>query len=225
MSETGRTVIGAIVAAATGALVLGGCGLANSVQTLEDGSPVHEVINQVRFDVPAGAVRIRVEDEAPVSVRRQVEFQGERRPAASHQVAGDTLVLGGCGPACSVDYDVVLPAPMPIRGMAEAGDIEITGAATAEIKASAGRVSMQEIAGSAQVDADAGDVDLGLAVPASVRAHARAGAVSVTVPPGPYQVNAHANTGDTQVQVPSIPGAPHRLDLRTEAGALRVDAA
>jgi hypothetical protein len=85
--NTKRLLIGAVLLGS--ALAVAGCSGIGRPDTFSDGRPVTTPITAVRVDVPAGGVRLRVEDGA--------------------RVEGTTLVLSGCGQDCEVRYDVVVP--------------------------------------------------------------------------------------------------------------------
>ncbi|WP_158879444.1 DUF4097 family beta strand repeat-containing protein [Amycolatopsis anabasis] len=226
MGKAEKRVLGAILLGAVTVFALGACGdgRIGPASTADDGQPVPEQITAVRFDVPAGDVRIRVEPGAPVSFRRHLEYHGNK-PGASHRVEGGTLVLASCGNNCAVDYDLVVPARLPISGTAAAGAVEVTGARTADVRAAAGKVTLRDVAGEAKVDSAAGDVDLTLSTPAAVKVKAAAGSIVVSVPGGPYRVDSQAMAGRTSVGVPTDPGAANVLDLRSSAGDITVKAA
>ncbi|MGC7093433.1 DUF4097 family beta strand repeat-containing protein [Amycolatopsis lurida] len=217
MGKTGWVLTGV----AASALVLAGCDAITPQEQFSDGTPVPEQITSVRFDVPAGAVKIRVEQGAPVSLRRDVHYRGTK-PGRSHRVEGGALVLDRCGNDCSVDYDLVIPAALPVTGKASAGDVTITGAGATDVDASAGNVVLGQLAGAAKVSASAGNVEVGLATPADARVKASAGAVTVTVPQGTYRVRTETSAGDAHVSVPNTPGAPHAVEVDASAGDVTV---
>ncbi|MBN6035792.1 DUF4097 family beta strand repeat-containing protein [Amycolatopsis sp. 195334CR] len=217
MGKTGWVLTGV----AASALVLAGCDAIAPQEEFSDGTPVPDQITSVRFDVPAGEVKIRVEQGAPVSLRRDVHYRGTK-PGQSHRVEGTTLVLDKCGSDCSVNYDVVIPAALPVSGSASAGNVTITGAGATDVDASAGNVVLGQLAGPANVTASAGNVEVGLATPADARVKASAGTVTVTVPQGTYRVTTEANAGDSHVSVPNTPGAPHVVDVAASAGDVTV---
>ncbi|MGA6163113.1 DUF4097 family beta strand repeat-containing protein [Amycolatopsis magusensis] len=211
----------ALTGVAVSALALTGCASMTPEDSFSDGTPVPEQITKVRFDVPAGEVKIRVEKGAPVSLRREVHYRGDR-PGRSHRVDGDTLVLDKCGDDCSVDYDVVIPAALPVTGSLAAGDVTITGAGATDVRAAAGRVVLDQLAGPARVEASAGNVDIGLATAADTRVKASAGNVTVTVPQGAYRVRTEAKAGETHISVPTTADAPHALEVDASAGDVTV---
>ncbi|AXB46407.1 DUF4097 family beta strand repeat-containing protein [Amycolatopsis albispora] len=217
MRKTGWVLTGV----AASALVLSGCDALTPQESFSDGTPVPEQISKVRFDVPAGEVKIRVEPGAPVSLRRDVHYRGTR-PGHSHRVEGDTLVLDRCGDECSVNYDVVIPAALPVTGKAAAGNVTVTGAGATDVEASAGNVVLQQLAGAAKVHASAGNVEVGLVTPADTTVKASAGKVTVTVPQGTYRVRTDANAGNSNVSVPNTPGAPHAVEVDASAGDVTV---
>ncbi|OZM71390.1 hypothetical protein CFN78_19695 [Amycolatopsis antarctica] len=224
MGNVERRLLGGLLIGATTALVLTGCGLdLGSGETLRDGKPIGAEVAGVRFDVPAGNVTVRVEDGAPASLRRTVSYEG-RRPGDTHRLDGDTLVLQGCGDDCSVDYDVVVPRGMAVGGHAAAGNVEVDGASSLDVRSQAGDVVARRVTGQADVDANAGRIDVTFTAPASARLSSGAGDVTVGVPAGPYRVVTDAATGTREIAVANDPAAPHELDLRSSAGDVVVRA-
>ncbi|WP_216211715.1 DUF4097 family beta strand repeat-containing protein [Amycolatopsis aidingensis] len=204
MGRNGRRMLGWVLAGALGSSALAGCGEPfDAAASFTDGRPVPEPVARVSFELPAGAVRIRVREDAPVSLRREVTYRGDR-PGSSHQVRGDTLVLEGCGTECEVEYDLVLPRDLPVSGTLGAGAVRVDGAASVDVRA------------------DSGEIDLTLREPADVRAETTSGSVTVTVPRSTYQVDAAAGTGRTEVRVPDDPGAAHRIEARAGTGDVLV---
>lgn len=226
MAKPDKRVLCGLLLGATGALVISGCSAWGAPQqSISDGAPVSVPITGLRFDVPVGSVHLRVEAGAPVSFRRQLDFHGTR-PGATTHVDGSTLVLDGCGEDCGVGYDVVVPGEVMVAGDVGTGRIEIDRAAGAEVRSSAGEVVLHQISGDAAVTAGAGAVDVGLSKPGSVRVDAKVGTVTVSVPKASYEVSARADVGQTDVGgVTQDAASPHRLDLRTGAGVVKVTAA
>ncbi|RZQ65181.1 DUF4097 family beta strand repeat-containing protein [Amycolatopsis suaedae] len=222
MKATYRRLLGGVLLAVTGALALAGCqSISVGGETLNDGEPINEQVSKVQLDVPAGTVKIRVEDNAPLSLRREVRFH-DQRPGKTHRVEGSTLVLAGCGDECSVNYDVVLPKPLEVTGKASAGDVELTRVGAVDVRASAGRVAALDVTGPVKVDAAAGDVNVRLARPDNVTVRASAGNVEVTVPKARYNTKLDASAGKTYNDTVLDPAAPTTIDLKSSAGDLSV---
>lgn len=222
MGTTSRVLAGLLVGA-TGMLLVTGCGVGFNEETFSDGEPIGDTINSVRFDVPAGAVKLRVAENAPVSLQRNVSYHGDT-PGKSHRVEGDVLVLEGCGDQCEVSYEVVVPRDLAVAGRAASGDVRIDGASEIDVTASAGNVTATGVKGPAKVDAGAGTIDITFASAATARLTASAGDVVVGVPNGPYRVAADAPAGKADIGVPDDPGAEHGLELRSSAGDVLVRA-
>jgi hypothetical protein len=223
MGKLDKRVLCGLLLGATGALVISGCSAWGAPrQSFSDGAPVSVPITGLRFDVPVGSVHLRVEAGAPVSFRREVDFRGTR-PGVTTHVDGSTLVLDGCGDDCGVKYDVVVPDEVTVAGDVGAGRIEVDRAASADVRSSAGEVVLHQISGDATVTAGAGTVDVGLSKPGSVHVESKVGAVTISVPKASYQVAAHADVGQLDIGgVTQDAASPHRLDLKADAGVIKV---
>ncbi|WP_409493394.1 DUF4097 family beta strand repeat-containing protein [Amycolatopsis sp. cmx-11-12] len=218
-----RRVLGALALGALTAFGIVGC-TTESRQTLNDGTPVTEQITAVRVDVPVGGVTLRVEDGAPVSLRREVTYTG-RNPGKTHSVENGTLVLGGCS-QCGVDYDVVVPRELAISGAIGTGKITLARAASVDLRGEVGDIKVQSSSGPVRLITGTGDVEVGLAKPGAVTVNADVGKVTVTVPDGAYQVHAKSEVGGVETGgVRQDQASPNVLDLRAGTGKVTVKAA
>ena len=117
MVRTGLAVAGAaclLVAGTVGSLTWGDQGERSSASPLP-------AVTEVRLDGTVGTVEVEHRPGARAEVREEVRgwWGGDEGPR--HRVEGGTLVLPGCGSGCSVDYVIVLPAPVPVVGEGSAG--------------------------------------------------------------------------------------------------------
>ncbi|WP_020669276.1 DUF4097 family beta strand repeat-containing protein [Amycolatopsis nigrescens] len=221
MGKKELRVFGGLVLGALSALTITACSDFGPAEHLSDGRPVPEPISDVRFDVAAGEVRIRVEPGAPVSFRREIDYHGNR-PGSTHRIEGRSLVLAGCGADCSVDYQLVLPERMPVVGLTSSGLVDVSGAASVDLQTSSGRVNLRDVAGPAKVEAKSGDVDLTMGQPAGVTVRSDSGTVVLAVPQGPYRVSTEVDSGKSDVSIPSDPAAPNLLDVRSKSGDVTI---
>ncbi|WP_370945659.1 DUF4097 family beta strand repeat-containing protein [Amycolatopsis sp. cg5] len=208
-----------LFAAAAGVLVLSGCGVAT--EKIDDGGPIAEQVNSVRFDVPVGDVHVRVEDGAPVSVRRQITFKVSR-PGQTYRVENGTLVLSGCGDNCGIVYDVVLPRELAITGVTGTGHVQIDRAVNVDVRSDVGDIKAYHVSGVLKARVHTGDIDMSLSKPGGVWALADVGDVTVTVPTGGYKLKASAEVGKTEITVPNDQSSPNELDVNTGTGTVTV---
>ncbi len=215
-----RRILGALALGAVTAFAVVGC-TAESRETLRDGEPVTEPITAIRVDVPVGGVDLRVEDGAPVSLRREVTYIG-RNPGKTHRVENGTLVLGGCK-ECGVDYEIVVPRELAIAGKIGTGKITLTRAASVDLHGDVGDLKVMNPSGTVKLSTGTGDIEVGLAKPGAVTANADVGKVTVTVPAGSYKVRASAEVGAVDTAgVQQDQASPNVLDLKAGTGSVTV---
>ncbi|MFD8498434.1 hypothetical protein [Amycolatopsis sp. NPDC059657] len=205
--------------AVAGVLALSGCGVAT--EKIDDGGPITEPVTSVRFDVPVGDVHVRVEDGAPVSVRRQITFKVSR-PKQTYRVENGTLVLSGCGENCGIVYDVVLPRELAITGVTGTGHVQIDRAVNVDVRSDVGDIKAYHVSGVLKAHVHTGDIEMSLSKPGGVWALADIGDVTVTVPSGGYRMKASAKVGKTEITVPDDASSPNDLDVNTGTGTVTV---
>ncbi|MEV6911782.1 DUF4097 family beta strand repeat-containing protein [Amycolatopsis sp. NPDC051071] len=220
MGNKEKRVLGALALGALTAFGIVGCA-SESRETLSDGTPITEQITAIRVDVPVGAVTLRVEDGAPVSLRREVTYTG-RDPGKTHSVENGTLVLGGCS-QCGVDYDVVVPRELAISGGIGTGKITLTRAASVDLRGDVGDLKVLSSSGPVKLRTGSGDIEVGLAKPGVVTANAEVGKITVTVPDGAYQLRAKSEVGGVETEgVRQDQASPNVLDLKAGTGKVTV---
>ncbi|MEU3625536.1 hypothetical protein BS329_06350 [Amycolatopsis coloradensis] len=223
MGNKEKRVLGALALGALTAFGIVGC-TTKSRQTLSDGTPVTEQITAIRVDVPVGGVTLRVEDGAPVSLRREVTYTG-RNPGKTHSVENGTLVLGGCS-QCGVDYEVVVPRELAISGAIGTGEITLARAASVDLRGEVGDIKVRSSSGPVRLSTGTGDIEVGLAKPGAVTADAQVGQVTIVVPDGAYQVRAKSETGKVETTgVRQDQASANVLDLKSGTGSVTVKAA
>ncbi|GAB3703058.1 hypothetical protein GCM10027598_01800 [Amycolatopsis oliviviridis] len=215
-----KRVLGALALGALTAFGIVGC-TTESRETLSDGTPVTEQITAIRVDVPVGGVTLRVEDGAPVSLRREVTYTG-RNPGKTHSVENGTLVLGGCS-QCGVDYEVVVPRELAITGGIGTGKISLTRVASVDLHGDVGDLKVERSSGPVRLTTGTGDIEVGLAKPGAVTANADVGKVTVVVPDSAYQVRAKSDVGTVETAgVRQDQASANVLDLKSGTGSITV---
>ena len=228
--------------AALAAGALAGCALLAPPQQFSDSATVQDEISTIRIEDPQGSVTIRgVDGGAEVSLERTVSYRGDRPDGETHEVDGDTLVLGDCGRRCSVAYAIELPAGVDVRGSTSNGAIELTSVGDVEVQTSNGRIELEDVAGSIDVETSNGriigrdlngdgvrastsngEIELELGEPQDVEARTSNGAIELAVPAAGYQVSMETSNGRTDSEIPSEPDGEFSLDLRTSNGSITV---
>ncbi|MFC4083317.1 DUF4097 family beta strand repeat-containing protein [Amycolatopsis samaneae] len=186
-------------------------------------------IHQVRLDNDSGSVRIRAES-GPVRVHQEFSYRWSK-PSGSYRVEGDTLVLAGCGRNCSVDYDVVVPAGIPVTGKNDSGGVRIAGVASVDVTVDSGRAEVANVAGPVKLTVDSGATEL-RDIGQDVTVRAESGSVKGTGLRGRIDVKAnsggvelklaaandvkvYADSGNVQLDVP---GGPYHVVGNTDSG-------
>lgn len=190
---------------------------------------ITERIDALVVDARAAAVSIEVGD-GPVTVD-EIYHSGSDRPATSHRVDGSTLRLTetGCGDnsvRCDVEFRVHLPAAASADVTTQAGAVQVAGL-TGDFTATSQAGAVQGSAlGSdhVRVSTKAGATTLTFTRPPStVSASTEVGAVDVLVPGGTsYAVDVQSTVGRSDVSVQRDPASPHKIEVRTSVGTVRV---
>ncbi|GAA1979814.1 DUF4097 family beta strand repeat-containing protein [Amycolatopsis minnesotensis] len=222
MGKTELRVLGAVVLGAAVALAITACTGLGPAEAASDGKPITAPVSVVKFDVPTGGVHVRVEDGAPVSIRRELKFSGTKPVGDSHHVEGGALVLNGCGDGCAVNYDVVVPAALPVSGHVGTGSVVLDRAASADVRTTTGGIDVHGVSGTVRAEARTGDVRTAQTKPGAVYAAAQTGSVTVTVPPSTYRVTAEARTGRVDLRIPNTPSAADTVEAHAGTGSVTV---
>lgn len=230
----GRWGVGAVAGLLAAATTVAGCGV-GAGQTARDRAALDSSITEIRIDNQAGG--ITVVGDGGTTLERTVTYRGAAPIGPSHRVEGGVLVLGSCGDNCAAEYTVHVPAGLPVTGQTQAGGLTLSRVGRVDVATQAGGITLDTVTGPARArtengtitgralrDGDVlaqtgnGDVELGLATPASVRAESQRGDITVVVPQATYRVTAHTDLGEMSLRVPNEPSADLVLDLRTEVG-------
>jgi hypothetical protein len=219
----------AVAAAAAGLLVVTVSGCGGTTKTEEQTYQIAEPIDALVVDARAAAVTIESGD-GPVTVTETYHLVGDR-PATSHRVDGSTLQLTDTGcrnddVRCGVEFRVHLPAAARAEITAQAGAVKVTGLmGDVAVTTQAGTVEGRALGGGdVVISTQAGAANLEFArVPSTVRASTELGAVEVGLPGGAsYAVDVQTTVGSSDVSVRRDAASPHKVEVRTNVGAVTV---
>lgn len=186
-------------------------------------------IDALVVDARAAAVTLEVGD-GPVTVD-EIYHSGSDRPTTSHRVDGSTLHLTetGCrdnSVRCDVEFRVRLPAAATADITSQAGAVQVAGlTGNLTVTTQAGAVQGSGLGGDqVRVSTKAGATTLAFTrAPSTVSASTEVGAVEVRVPSGTtYAVDVQSTVGPSDVSVQRDPASPHKIEVRTSVGAVRV---
>jgi len=186
-------------------------------------------IDALVVDARAAAVTLEVGD-GPVTVD-EIYHSGSDRPTTSHRVDGSTLHLTetGCrdnSVRCDVEFRVRLPAAATADVTSQAGAVQVAGlTGNLTVTTQAGAVQGSGLGGDqVRVSTKAGATTLAFTrAPSTVSASTEVGAVEVRVPSGTsYAVDVQSTVGLSDVSVQRDPASPHKIEVRTSVGAVRV---
>ncbi|MGO1973791.1 MAG: DUF4097 family beta strand repeat-containing protein [Propionibacteriaceae bacterium] len=108
----------------------------------------------------------------------------------------------------------------------DSGAVQVAGVgAGLEVESSSGDITASSISGDVLATSSSGAIDVSLALPANLRATAKSGDVTVTVPKGPYRVNAEADSGDVTDDLSSDDSAEFAVEARTDSGNIHLRSA
>ena len=219
--------------------VLAGCGSTTGASLTADQQSstaadqqsyqITDRIDALVVDARAAAVTLEVGD-GPVTVD-EIYHSGSERPTTSHRVDGSTLRLTetGCrdnSVRCDVEFRVRLPAAATADITSQAGAVQVAGlTGNLTVTTQAGAVQGTGLGGDqVRVSTKAGATTLAFTrAPSTVSATTEVGAVEVRVPSGTsYAVDVQSTVGRSDVSVQRDPASPHKIEVRTSVGAVRV---
>ena len=212
--------------------------------TLDPGSSMLEV------DVDRGQVLLTAGTGDRLQVRRTVNAAGRAPTVEERADANGAILKSRCparsGRACSIRYEIAVPAGYVIDVAANTGRVEAHGLTVEklQIEGSSGSSHLEDLTGSVEIHSLSGSITgsrLGLsefvarmgsggtsvdfaAPPERVTATAGSGAVTIRLPAGdgPYRVSAHSGSGEEDVQVPTDPAASRHIDVSSSSGDVAV---
>jgi putative adhesin len=198
--------------------------------TDEQSYEISDRVSALVVDGRAAAVTIETGD-GPVTVT-EVYHYSDDRPGTSHRVDGSTLRLSDTGcrndeVRCSVEFRIRMPSATTATVTARAGAVKITGlAGNITVTTDAGAVQAHGLAADqVTVTTQAGAASLDFAeAPTMVKAATQVGAVEVKLPGDTaYAVDAATSVGSSDVTVRRDPASAHRIQVKTDVGAIRVE--
>ncbi|HEY3465008.1 MAG TPA: DUF4097 family beta strand repeat-containing protein [Amycolatopsis sp.] len=225
---------------ALGGIVLIGVGLATAFgwgwgSDFENTNTLSETIRSVKLEGDSGSVKIRT-GSGPSSVHQKVDYHWRSKPGDTfYRVEGDQLVLGDCGNNCSVDFDVVVPAGVPVTGQVDSGGLDIAGVASVDVRADSGHARVEDVPGLVKLRLESGGIDLRDV--GEVQLHADSGSIKGNDVRGPVDVTSSSGSVDfslTQannvkikadsgsVEV-AVPGGPYRVIGDSDSGHRDID--
>ncbi|MET0417340.1 MAG: hypothetical protein ABW022_15110 [Actinoplanes sp.] len=191
---------------------------------------IDESITALVIGARAASVDI-VTADGPVAVTEEHRYS-DNKPTTAHQVEGTTLRLteSGCGNddvRCEVHYRIQLPAPTSVEITAQAGSVKLNGVA-GKIQVTTEAASVEALAltsDAVTIKSEVGAASLEFTeAPTLVSATTSMGAVDLKVPgTTAYAVDVRGKVGAEKVRVEQDPASAHRIEVRTEVGAVQIE--
>jgi hypothetical protein len=204
----------------------------------------------LEVDIDRGQVLLTAGAGDRLEIRRTVRAAG-RAPTVEERADADGASLKSrcpalSGRACSIRYEIAVPAGYVIDVAARTGRVEVYGLTVEklDIEGSSGTSHLEDIRGSVEIHSLSGSIAgtrLGLdefvahlgsghtsvdftLPPEQVTASAGSGAVTIQLPAGdgPYRVSAHSGSGAENVQVPTDPAASRHINVSSSSGDVAV---
>ncbi|WP_410666952.1 DUF4097 family beta strand repeat-containing protein [Amycolatopsis sp. cmx-4-68] len=220
---------------ALGGIVLIGVGLATAFgwgwgSDFDNTQTVSQTIRSVKLEGDSGSVKIRTGTGAS-TVHEKVSYHWRSKPGETfYRVDGDQLVLTDCGNNCSVDFEVVVPAGVPVSGRVDSGGLDIAGVSSVDIQADSGHARVEDVPGLVKLRLESGGIDLRDV--GEVQLHADSGSIKGTGVRGPVDVTSSSGSVDfalteannVKVKADSgsvdveVPGGPYRVVGDSDSG-------
>lgn len=189
-------------------------------------------VKEIIIEPGSGNVTVSTSDVRQVDIRRVVHYRGSE-PDTMYQVDGEVLRIDTeCGRFCSIDYEIVAPKGVMIRGGLGSGDLSLSGVSTVDIETGSGNIGIAEASGAVKVKTGSGDMtiaDVGGDLDArtgsgNIEARGLAGSAN-TVRTGSGDISltlaksggVRTHTGSGNVDL-SVPTGSYRIDARTGSG-------
>jgi Putative adhesin len=221
-----RVAVSALVAVVLGSLAACSAG---RTTTDEQSYEISEQVSALVVDGRAAAITVEA-GEGPVTVTEVYRY-GDDRPGTSHRLDGTTLTLTDTGcqndeRRCDVEFRVRVPRATTLTVTAKAGAVKVNGlAGNVMVTTEAGVVEANGLAGDeVTITTQAGATSLEFAkAPKAVKVSTQLGAVDVRLPTGTaYAVDVATDLGASDVSVQRDAASAHRIQVKTEVGAIRV---
>lgn len=161
-----------------------------------------------------------------VEVRRELRWDGKKRPQSQEVWEGDTLTVShNCGEAtrdvCSMRYHITVAPGVTVQVRTTAGDVVVRGIAGAvSTEVISGDIQLEGCAGPVVVKTVSGDVN-GSVRSSDVEVDGISGDVNLLFGQAPQRVTVTKTSGDTWLRVPKDSG-PYRLEVETTTGDRKV---
>jgi hypothetical protein len=213
------------------ALALGSVAACSPGRTTTD-EQSYEISEQISALVVEGrAAAVTIEPgEGPVTVT-EIYHYADDRPGTSHRLDGSTLRLTGTGCQndelrCAVEFRIRVPRATTATVTVEAGAVKMDGlTGNVTVTTEAGSVEATGLAGDeVTITTQAGATSLEFVeAPTVVKASTELGDVDVRLPVGTaYAVDVATGVGDSHVSVQRDAASAHRIQVKTEVGAIQV---
>jgi hypothetical protein len=196
----------------------------------EQSYEINERVNALVVDGQAAVVTVEA-GEGPVTVTEVYRYADDR-PRTSHRLDGATLRLTDTGCQndewrCEVEFRVRVPSATTATVTAKAGAVKVNGlTGNVTVTTEAGAIEANGLAGDeVTITTQAGAASLEFVeAPTLVKASTQLGAVDVRLPSGTaYAVDVATTVGTSDVSVRRDAASAHRIQLKTEVGAIRVE--
>jgi len=220
---------------ALGGIVLIGVGLATALgwgwgSKYENTDTVSQAIRSVKLEGDSGSVKIRT-GPGPSTVHQAVHYNWRSKPEGPfYRMDGDQLVLGACDTNCTVDFEVVVPAGVPVTGNLDSGGLDIAGVSSVDVQSDSGHARVENVSGPVKLRLESGSIDLrdvgevqlrsdsgsvtGRDVRGPVDVTASSGSVDFTLAQA-NDVKVHADSGSIDL---AVPGGPYRVQGSSDSG-------
>jgi hypothetical protein len=221
-----RVAVSAVMAVALGAMAACSAG---RTTTDEQSYEISEQVTALTVDGKAAVVTVEG-GEGPVTVTEIYRYADDR-PGTSHRLDGATLRLSDTGcqndeGRCDVEFRVRVPSTTTVTVTTRAGAVKVNGlTGNVTVTTDAGVVEANRLAGDeVTVTTQAGATSLEFVEPpTSVKVSTQLGAVDVRLPSGTaYAVDVATGVGASDVSVQRDAASAHRIQIKTEVGAVKV---
>lgn len=213
------------------AAALVGCDeMANTRLDFSDTEQV--AVKEILIRPGSGNVTVQTGETTTVDIKRVVRYRGAE-PGQTYRINGTVLQIDThCGPSCSVDYEIMAPKGVAVRGDNHSGDLSLAGVSTVDIQVGSGNVEVTgatgavkvqtgsgdmrvaDIAGDLELKTGSGNIDARGAGGKQTTARTGSGDVTITLTKA-GNVRTHTGSGNVELTVP--PGS-YRVDTRTGSG-------
>ncbi|WP_409493395.1 DUF4097 family beta strand repeat-containing protein [Amycolatopsis sp. cmx-11-12] len=120
----------------------------------------------------------------------------------------------------------VRDVPGTVKVRADSGRVELKNIGQdVDVNASSGAIKGERLGGNVKAQADSGRIELELVKAANITAKSDSGSIEVTVPSGDYDVSGTTDSGSREIDVNQSGSAQYKLDLNTDSGSVKVNAA